>query len=99
MYKIVDLNVETLTAAQWAAGNRHPRSAKYSFAVDEQGQLILSKEQETLGMKVILEWEGDEPEVLQGVGTNYTQEEMLEEMLKVEWTGLPIAEIPADETP
>lgn len=98
MFKIVDLAETSLTAQQWRDGNRSENSVRRSLVVDDQGDLVLSDGMPTLGTKVILEWEGDEPESLHGVGTNYTGEQISSEILKPEWAGLGEEEIPAEET-
>ena len=87
-YKIVDLSLAPLTMEQWAAGNTHPSTARYSYVIDENGDVILNQAGKSMpGTKVVLKWEGDEPESLIGVGTNYTLQELEVELEKPEWVG------------
>lgn len=59
-----------LTEQQWQDGNRQQATARYSL--DRS--------------KVILEFYGEEPASLQGVGTNYTLAEIQSVLQTNEWT-------------
>lgn len=86
MYKIV--SSIGLTEEQWSDGQRYPSTARYSYQVDLNGDVILVNNRPLPGFKVVLEFpDGAEPASIQGIGTNYTLAEIEAILETPEWSG------------